>query len=65
MSEKIITHTMRATVRNAAQTNVSKSDREFLDFFKEESIGVECSPRCGGCRCGTCATGSKQMSIKN
>ena len=35
-----------------------------LDDFKEESIGVECSPRCGGCRCGNCPTGSKQMTIK-
>ena len=28
-------------------------------------IGAECKPRCGGCRCGKCATGAKQMSLKD
>ena len=38
-------HTMKAMVREAVYTTTAKSDREFLEYFKEESIGVECVPR--------------------
>ena len=56
--------TMKTAVKEALFTSSSKSDKEILDFFKEENFGAECKPRCGGCRCGRCATGSQQMSIK-
>ena len=39
--------------------------KELLDFFMEESIGVECSPKCGNCLCGKCPLGAKRMSILN
>ena len=57
--------TMKASVLEATYVSNSKSEKEFLDFFKEEMIGAECKPRCGGCRCGRCATGAKQMSLKD
>ena len=41
--------TMRASVLEATYVTNSKSEKEFLDFFKEEMIGAECKPRCGGC----------------
>ena len=41
-----------------------KTSRDFLNFFKEESIGVDSHPRCGNCACGNCAIGSKLKSIK-
>ena len=56
--------TMKVTVKEASFTATAKTDCEFLDFFKEESIGVECQPKCGGCRCGKCPTGSKAMTLK-
>ena len=34
------------------------------DFYKIENLGVECVPRCGSCKCGHCAVGSKNYSIK-
>ena len=37
--------------------------KELLHYFKEESIGVECSPRCGNGLCGKCALGAKKMSL--
>ena len=40
------------------------TDREILNFFKEESIGAETNPRCGSCECGRCALGTQQMSLK-
>ena len=41
-----------------------KSSKDFLDFFKEENIGVDCKPKCGNCQCGNCAIGGKLMSLK-
>ena len=57
--------TMRATVQEATYTTPVKSEKELLEFFHLENIGVECRPRCGGCRCGRCPTGAKQMTIKD
>ena len=61
----IRTTAMKAEVRQAMYTTPLRTDREILNFFNEEQIGVHCSPRCGDCRCGTCAIGDKQMSIKD
>ena len=33
-------------------------------FFEIEGLGVMCEPRCGGCKCGTCQLGGKNMSLK-
>ncbi|XP_068245285.1 uncharacterized protein [Palaemon carinicauda] len=34
------------------------------DFFTIEHLGTDCNPRCGSCRCGKCATGNGNYSIK-
>ena len=34
------------------------------DFFDIEEMGVNCTPKCGSCRCGKCSLGSKNFSIK-
>ena len=31
------------------------------DFYNIENLGIECSPRCGGCKCGKCSLGSKNL----
>ena len=56
---------MKAMVREATYTTPAKTEKEILEFFYEENIGVECNPRCGGCKCGRCPTGAKQMLIKH
>ena len=56
---------MKAVVKAATQVSSAKTEREFLDYFKEESIGVACKPVCGGCRCGQCPIGAKSMSMKD
>ena len=53
-----------ASVKRARTIKGPLSNREILDYFKEEAIGAECSPRCGSCACGKCPTGAQQMSIK-
>ena len=58
-------NTMRAMLKEAEYTTAARTDREFLDYFKEEVIGVECVPKCGGCKCGKCPSGTKEKSIKD
>ena len=59
------TATLRAFVKEVAFTNLARTDRELLDYFKEENMGAECNPRCGGCLCGKCPLGAKKMSLKD
>ena len=34
------------------------------DFYKIEAMGVECTPKCGGCRCSRCSAGSKDYTLR-
>ena len=45
-------------VRKTALTN-----KEVVDWLKWDSIGAACEPACGGCRCGQCPPGGKEMSL--
>lgn len=45
------------------ESNVSTSSRDFLEWWKWDSIGAACEPKCGGCRCGNCQPGGKEMSL--
>ena len=63
--DRRMTHTMRTAVKSATLVSSAKMEREFLDYFKHDNIGVECNPRCGGCKCGQCPIGSKPMSLKD
>ena len=33
-------------------------------FFSIESLRTSCTPKCGGCRCGKCALGMKEYTLK-
>ena len=35
------------------------------DFYKLEQLGVECTPKCGSCRCGQCHPGVKSKTLKD
>ena len=56
---------MKSVVRQAVYTTPLRTDKEILNFFNEEQIGVHCQPKCGGCKCGACVLGNKQMSLKD
>ena len=62
-TKTIYSTTMKTMVRQEIYTTPMKAEKEILNFFEEDQIGVHCEPRCGDCHCGTCALGSKQMSI--
>ena len=55
---------MKTSVQQATYITPLQTDREILNFFNEEQMGVHFSPRCGDCRCGRCSLGGKQMSLK-
>lgn len=44
-------------------STASTSKESFLQWWKEDSIGAACEPRCGGCRCGNCQPGGKGMTL--
>jgi hypothetical protein len=44
--------------------NVQISYASIAEFFSNESLGVSCTPKCGGCRCGECPVGSKQYTLQ-
>ncbi|KAI3359231.1 hypothetical protein L3Q82_002750 [Scortum barcoo] len=46
-----------------AETRTTAADREFIDWWKWDSIGAACEPKCGGCRCGNCQPGGKEMTL--
>ena len=37
--------------------------QDFLEWWRWDSIGAACDPRCGGCRCGDCQPGGKEMTL--
>lgn len=51
-------HGDRVEVRKTAACN-----KEVLEWLKWDSIGAACDPICGGCRCGKCSPGGKEMSL--
>ena len=46
-------------------SNVSKIEQNLCQIFREESICVDTSPRCGDCKCENCSVLNKTMSLKN
>jgi len=34
------------------------------DFYNMDNHGIQCKPRCGGCKCGRCSLGSNTYTIK-
>ena len=66
--EHVKSYPTRATpiVSSVKRASVIRSltDKEILKYFKEESIGAECNPKCGSCECGKCPLGSRLISLK-
>ncbi|XP_026051529.1 uncharacterized protein LOC113038382 [Carassius auratus] len=45
------------------QSSTAISSRDFLKWWRWESIEATCQPRCGGCRCRNCQPGAKEMTL--
>ncbi|XP_056127200.1 uncharacterized protein LOC130104596 [Rhinichthys klamathensis goyatoka] len=37
--------------------------RDFVEWWRWDSIGAPCTPKCGGFRCGSCQPGGKEMTL--
>ncbi|CAB3989230.1 RNA-directed DNA polymerase from transposon BS [Paramuricea clavata] len=57
MAENTLKLIQHATVHHVVRINIE-------NFFDTESLGVECSPRCGSCRCGRCPIDGKSFTLK-
>jgi len=55
-----IKETARKLVKHAVVLHV---EAQMEEFHSIESLGVRCNPKCGGCRCGKCQTGGKDMTL--
>ena len=47
-----------ATVNHARKVRIE-------DFYNIEAMGIECNPKCGGCKCGKCQLGGKNFTLIN
>ena len=47
-----------------ARVNTIVGKINIEDFYKIENLGVECKPKCGGCKCGKCSLGAKEYTIQ-
>ena len=56
--------TLRAVVKSVTAVSSASVERELLNFFEDDSIGVDANPKCGNCQCGQCLVGDKPMSLK-
>ena len=56
--------TLRAVVKSVTAVSSANIERELLNFFEDDSIGVDANPKCGNCQCGQCLVGEKPMSLK-
>ncbi|KAJ8019238.1 hypothetical protein HOLleu_42307 [Holothuria leucospilota] len=37
---------------------------KFDEFLSIESMGISCVPRCGGCKCGKCPVGARNLTLQ-
>ncbi len=61
--EKPEMQVMSKSVQLPQETIAAASNREFLEWWKWDSIGAACEPMCGACRCGNCQPGGKEMTL--
>ncbi|XP_031731827.1 uncharacterized protein LOC116399095 isoform X1 [Anarrhichthys ocellatus] len=53
----------RQVATKLQESSTSTTNKDFLEWWKWDSIGAACEPKCGGCRCGKCQPGGKEMTL--
>ena len=43
---------------------VNRVSANVEDFYTFESLGIQCKPQCGSCKCGKCHPGGKGMPLQ-
>ncbi|KAJ8347172.1 hypothetical protein SKAU_G00285730 [Synaphobranchus kaupii] len=65
-SPESLRRTQVSSLRQEEGTEIrstTATSREVLEWWKWDSIGAACEPRCGGCRYGTCQPEGKEMTL--
>lgn len=60
---KEITYKNSVLPRQVTPAMTAAASRDFMDWWRWDSIGAACEPKCGGCRCGNCQPGGKEMTL--
>ena len=55
-----VNETTQKLVKHAKVLHI---EAQIEQFHSVESLGVSCLPKCGGCRCGKCQAGGKDMTL--
>ncbi len=62
--KQVMSRSVQLPQETRAETYIAAaSNREFLEWWKWDSIGATCEPMCGACRCGNCQPGGKEMTL--
>lgn len=52
---------------DSAQTltlsDTTATNKEIIEWFKWDSIGAACNPKCGSCKCGRCSPAGQEMTL--
>ena len=56
---------LKENTRKLVHATVHFASASVEDFYIMENLGVECTPKCGSCRCGYCHPGGKNISLKD
>ncbi|KAL1006955.1 hypothetical protein UPYG_G00079630 [Umbra pygmaea] len=44
-------------------SSTTVTNKEVFEWFRWDSIGAACDPKCGSCRCSKCPPGGKEMTL--
>ncbi|XP_062390786.1 uncharacterized protein LOC134078694 [Sardina pilchardus] len=44
-------------------SSTTATSKEVFEWFKWDSIGAACDPKCGSCKCSKCPPGGKEMTL--
>ena len=61
-SHPLIHNQIKKVVKHAFVNHIKRIER--AEFFENESLGVNCKPLCGNCKCGRCLIGGKELTLK-
>ncbi|XP_047206287.1 uncharacterized protein LOC124858335 [Girardinichthys multiradiatus] len=59
--QKLIT--FQPPVASRHKSSCPATTSRFLEWWKWDSIGASCVPKCGGCCCGNCQPGGKEITL--
>ena len=56
--------TLRAIVKSVSHASSIKGEKDLLESFEQESLGVNAMPKCGACAYWQCIVQSQPMCLK-